>query len=360
MGLGSVNVSIQSPGKVQRLTYAPPEKIRTAGIVGLSLLGGLLATWILPHIIPWIPYDYLVYVRGARLVRDGLDPHELLPYWYPLPITLFTTVPLSFLPDQFAWAFAFVPLGLLHLRFGRDAVLWWLFFPLLINVAFAQAEGWLILPLLWVLEDTPIESGLGIVALMFKPAYGIFLVPYRLFGWVRSRRWKDLAFLAGLSGLMMVAAFIVDAAWPIHFLHSALLRGGNPELRMRNMTVWAFGSKGAIGILVLMLMLALVTWIVIPLFRKKETRSQVLLALSLFFFPGGLNPVSSMMVIPLISTRNEIILMVAISWLAAGLDTIIGGFGGSYLLIVIAALALVRRRTLEKSEDNNRLLLLRN
>lgn len=317
-----------------------------AAVVGLSFLGGLLATFLIPHFISWIPYDYSVYIQGARMARNGLDPHALLPYWYPLPITLFTTVPLSFLPDQFAWAFAFIPLGLLHLRFGRHAVLWWLFFPLLINVTFAQAEGWLILPLFWLLEDTPFKSSLGIVALMFKPAYGMFLIPYRMWQWVRGRQWKSLVWLTGLSGTMMGAAFAIDGAWPLHWLNGVLHRGDNPELRMRNMTVWAFGGHGEWGLVALAVLLAALVWLAVPLLRARETQGQALLALSLFLFPGGLNPVSSMMVIPLLETRNEILMMVAASWAAAGLDFFVGGFGGAYLIIVLVALYLLRRRYL--------------
>ena len=346
MGLGRLNISMPACEISVRLSRTRNQATGTASIVTLSLLGGLIVTWLIPHFITWIPYDYSVYIRGARMVREGLDPHALLPYWYPLPITLFTTVPLSFLPDQFAWAFAFVPLGLLHLRFGRNAVLRWLFFPLLINVTFSQAEGWLILPLFWVLEDTPFKSGLGIVALMFKPAYGIFLVPYRVWQWVRARQWKSLTWLAGVSGVMTGAAFLVDGAWPMHWLSSVLRRSDNPELRMRNMTVWAFGGRGELGLAALRVLLLALFWIVIPLLRARETRGQVLLALSLFFFPGGLNPVSSMMIIPLVQTRNEIVAMVAASWLAAGLDIVAGGFGGVYLIIVLVALYLRRRRYL--------------
>lgn len=341
-----MSISLAALERGMRLNFTRNQGMHAASIVSLSLLGGLTATWLIPHFISWIPYDYAVYIKGARMIREGLDPHSLLPYWYPLPITLFTTVPLSFLPDQFAWAFAFVPLGLLHLRFGRNAVLWWLFFPLLINVTFSQAEAWLILPLFWLLEDAPFNSSLGIVALMFKPAYGMFLIPYRLWQWVRARRWKSLAWLGGLGGVMMGAAFLVDRAWPLHWLNSVLRRGDNPELRMRNMTVWAFGGRGELGLVALGLMLAALVWTVIPLLRARETRGQVLLALSLLFFPGGLNPVSSMMVIPLVQTRNEILAMVAASWLAAGLDIVVGGFGGVYLIIVLVALYLRRQRYL--------------
>jgi hypothetical protein len=319
---------------------------KNIAIIGLSILGGLGATWIIPMFISWYPYDYSVYIEGARMVRAGADPYSKLPYWYPLPIVLFTTLPLSFLPDRFAWAFAFVPLGLLHIRFGRRAVLWWLFFPLLINLAFAQFEGWLILPLFWVLENAPGKASIGILALMFKPAYGLFLVPYRLFSWLRARQWKELIWLLGLGGIMFSAAFLIDVKWPLHWLSAVLRRGDNPELIMRNMTVWAFIDHGGLWFVPLVLLLAVLSFLAVPLLRAQDTRSDVLLALSLFFFPG-LNPVSSMMVMPLAKTTTEILVLVVVSWMVAGLDILLGGFGGVYLLIVLAALALRARRHLE-------------
>jgi hypothetical protein len=69
-----------------------------------------------------------------------------------------------------------------------------------------------------------------------------------------------------------------------------------------------------------------------------------MLAVSLFTFPNGLNPVSSMMVLPFVETRNEILALVATSWLVAGLEVLTGGFGGFYLANVFVALALRVRR----------------
>lgn len=302
---------------------------------------------VIPRIVTWIPYDYAIYVEGARMVRDGMNPHTTLPYWYPLPIVLFTTLPWSFLPDQFAWAFAFIPLGLLHLRFGRCTYLWWLFFPLLIGVAFAQAEAWLVWPLFWLLEDTPFKASVGTVALMFKPAYGMFIVPYRIWLWLKRRRWRELGLLCGLSGFMMTAAFLVDREWPLHWLSAALRRGENRELVQRNMTIWAFGNRGSLWLIPLALLLVAFVLLAIPLARSDEGRSAVLLALSLFVFPNGLNPVSSMMVMPLARSMKEILILVAASWIVAGLDAFVGGFGGVYLIIVLVGLALVTRRTVK-------------
>lgn len=320
----------------------------TFGIVLLSILGGLVATAIIPHFISWIPYDYAIYMQGARMVRAGQDPHAQLPYWYPLPIVLFTTLPWSFLPDQFAWAFAFIPLGLLHLYYGRRAILWWLFFPLLINVAYAQAEGWLVLPLLWLIKDIPIKASIGTLMLMFKPAYGMLLVPYRLWQWTREHRRADWMILFGAGAVMFGAAFLVDPMWHLHWLDAVLRRGENPELIQRNMTIWSFVARGGIWLIVLAMIVVMLIWISVPLVRAKETRGDVLLALSLFIFPNGLNPVSSMMVIPLVETTTEILILIATSWIVAALDVLVGGFGGVYLLIVMVALLLRRQRLLAR------------
>ncbi len=319
-------------------------------IIGLSVLGGIGAAWLLPAMISWQPYDYAIYMQGARMVRAGIDPHAQLPYWYPLPITLFTTVPWSFLPDQFAWAFAFIPAGLLHLHWGRRAILWWLFFPFLINLAYAQAEGWLILPLIWLLDDAPIKSSFGMWALLFKPAYGVLLIPYRLWSWWQARRWRDGRWLIGLTIIAFGAAFVVDPLWWWHWFNGVIHRSENPELRLRNMTVWAFPEHGTIGFVLLGLFLVAFIALGIPLWQSQKYRGQVLLMVSLCFFPGGLNPVSSMMGMFLAETTGEILTLVAVSWGVAGLDALVGGFGGVYLLIVLAAMAIrVRRKRLEEA-----------
>jgi hypothetical protein len=306
--------------------------------------GGLLATLVIPQFIKWIPYDYAVYMEGARMIRAGLNPYSKLPYWYPLPITLFTTVPWSYLPDQFAWAFAFIPAGLLHLRYGRRAILWWLFFPFLINLAYAQAEGWLVLPLIWLLEDVPQKASFAIVGLLFKPAYAVLLAPYRVIGWLQEQRLNDLRWVFGLVIAMFSAAFIVQPNWLVDWFDGVIHRGDNPELQLRNMTVWAFPERGYFGIAFLVLFLLAFAMLSLPLWRSKERRGDVLLAASLCFFPGGLNPVSSMMVMPMVNETYDIIALVVVSWIAAGLDILAGGFGGVYLLIILAALALRVRR----------------
>jgi len=312
-------------------------------LIGL-ILGSAAAALLMPRITAWIPYDYQVYVQGARLIRAGLDPHAALPYWYPLPITLFTTVPWSFLPDQFAWAFAFIPLGLLHLRYGKRAPLCWLFFPLLINVMYGQAEGWLLFPVFWILEDARGKASLGMLALMFKPAYAMLTMPYRVAQWIRDRRWRDLFTLLGLGGGMMGAAFLIDPAWHWHLIGGLARRGDNPELRARNMTIWAFVERGGMWFIPLGLCLIAGVLLGIAAWRAKETRAHLMLAVSLFTFPNGLNPVSSMMVLPFVETRNEILALVATSWLVAGLEVLTGGFGGFYLANVFVALALRVRR----------------
>ncbi len=75
-------------------------------------------------------------------------------------------------------------------------------------------------------------------------------------------------------------------------------------------------------------------------------RGDVLLALGLFVFPNGLNPVSTMMVIPLVQTRREIVTLVSVSWLVAAVDWLVSGFGDLYLVIVLAALALRARKAI--------------
>jgi hypothetical protein len=112
------------------------------------------------------------------------------------------------------------------------------------------------------------------------------------------------------------------------------------------MTIWSLLKRGGGWLPVSVALLAALAWVSVPLLRAREARGDVLLAASLFFFPNGLNPVSSMMVIPLVKTSSEILALVAVSWISAGLDVIVGGCGGVYLLIVLTALVLRRTRYL--------------
>jgi hypothetical protein len=214
----------------------------------------------------------------------------------------------------------------------------------LINVAYAQAEGWLVLPLFWILEDAPRKGIAGILALAFKPAYGLLLVPYRLYEWFLARRWKSFISLAGIGGLMLVTAFIIDPDWLRHWFDAILRRGDNLTLIGRNMTVWSFTTRGGPWYFPFGIMLLALILISVPMLRSRRTRAATLLGLSLMIFPGGLNPVSSMMVIPLAHSTGEILALVVTSWIVAGLEVLVGGFGGLYLLIVFVALWLYWRR----------------
>ena len=325
---------------------------KQAAIIGLSIVGGLFAVLIMPRLTEWIPYDYSVYVKGARLVREGQNPHALLSYWYPLPVVLFTTLPMSFLPNEFAWAFALIPLGLLHLHYGRQTVKWWLFYPLLINVAYGQAEGWILLLLVWLLEDkSPAKSSLAIWALMFKPAYGVFLIPYRLWGWLRARQYRSFAWLSGVMLFAMGAATLVEPTWLFQMISGVLRRHDHAVLLERNMTIWAFFQQGGWWLAVLPLFLLPLIYLSWRLFQFPAARAELMLAWSLFFFPDGLNPVSSMMIMPLVREKSHITILVVFSWLVMGLDNLVNGFGGVYLLIVLMALWLRLRSLLTNHSE---------
>lgn len=317
---------------------------RTLTIVVLAILGGIFATWLLPRHMPELPFDYSIYMQGARMIRAGQSPYVTLPFWYPLPIVLFTIVPWSFLPDTFFWAFVFIPLGLLHLHFGKRTPLVWLFYPLLINVAYGQAEGWLLLPMVWLLKDTPINSSFAMMAMLFKPTYAMLLAPYRVIEWLIARAWKNLAWLAGLTVLMFGAAFVVDPQWVAQWLGAIMRRGSSPGLIARNITMWAFIERGGLWYIPLALFLLALILLAIPALKKRETRGEVLVALSLFIFPNGLYPVSTMMVLPFVETRAEIIALVGASWLIAFTEIFTGDFGGYYQSLVLFALGLRQLR----------------
>jgi len=323
---------------------------RILAVVLASVVVGFGLAYLQPYLFPmlnnWTP-DYRVYIDGARLVRAGQDPHALLPYWYPLPIVLFTTLLWSYFPYQYAVAFALIPVGLLILRYGRWAPLWLMFVPLAINVLYAQAEGWLILPIFWILEGQAILGSVGITALMFKPAYGILLVPYRIWRWFKQRNRLAFVWLFGLVILTFGVAFFVESNWPIQWFNGVTRRHNDAGLITRNMTVWAFfhPDRPLWSLAILALILSALIYLVYSLWRYERARGGVLLSLTLFFFPGGLNPSNSMMIIPLIKNPGEIVALSAVSWVTIILDNSTkGGFGGYHLIIVLAAMFLLLRR----------------
>jgi hypothetical protein len=320
------------------------ERHRTWVIVALSILFGVLGAVVLTQWMPAVPFDYAIYMEGARMVRAGQDPYATLPFWYPLPIVLFTIVPWSCLPDLFWWAFALIPLGLLHLHFGKRTPLTWLFYPLLVNVAYAQAEGWLILPLVWLLRDVPIQSSLAMLAFLFKPAYVVLLAPYRLFEWVRARDERKLKWLVGLTVVTFGAAFVAQPAWLANWFAAIQRRGASPGLIERNITAMAFWQRGEAWWLPLGLLGA--AWLLLTFagWRYRETRGASLVAASLMTFPNGLYPVSVALVLPFVETTGEILVLVLVSWLIPTLEIFTGDFGGYYLSIVLVALALRVRR----------------
>jgi len=320
------------------------EQQRALTIVALSIVGGVLGALVLTQWMPDAPFDYVIYMQGARLVCAGQDPYATLPFWYPLPIVLFTIVPWSYLPDLFWLAFALIPLGLLHLHYGKRAPLTWLFYPLLINVAYAQAEGWLILPLVWLLRDVPVKSSLAMLVFLFKPAYVMLLAPYRLIEWLRGRNSREIRWLAGLSVAMFGAAFTVQPLWLANWFDAIQRRGTSPGLIERNITAMAFWQRGEIWWLPLGLLGAAWVLLTIAGWRHRETRGAALVAASLLTFPNGLYPVSVALVLPFVETTDEILVLVLASWIIPVLEIFTGDFGGYYLSIVLLALALCVRR----------------
>jgi len=52
--------------RVEMLTIVLLERQRTFAIVCASVVGGIGAAWFVPHLISWVPYDYLVLVGKIR------------------------------------------------------------------------------------------------------------------------------------------------------------------------------------------------------------------------------------------------------------------------------------------------------
>jgi hypothetical protein len=198
--------------------------------------------------------------------------------------------------------------------------------------------------MVWLLQDAPIKSSFAIMAMLFKPAYAMFLAPYRVLEWLLQRRWSNLAWLAGLTGVMFGAAFVVDPQWIAHWLEAIMRRGASEGLIVRNITLWVFIERGGLWLIPFALLACALILLAIPSVKDPRTRGEVLVAASLMVFPNGLYPVSTMMVLPFVETRAEIIALVIASWLIAGIEILTGDFGGYYLGLVLFALALRQLR----------------
>ncbi len=312
-------------------------------IVGFVVLTIELA-WLMPYTLErWQPYDYWQYVQMGEAMRRGDSPFGPGRF-YPLPTVLWIFVPLALLPDWFRIVWVIAPFVFLIVLFRRQAIPLFGFVPLWFVGGDGMLDGWLLLPLAWLLQNRTIWAGLGAALLLFKPQLAMLAVLYAFVHWLATRDWKNLGVFALALLVFYVPSFIVNPNWIAQMLAVLPERAGQTMMVLPAMTgsVWAWKEVGVFGWLIvgtLLLAILACSW---RAWRGVENRAAIFQLLNLL-----LNPIlfasNLVMTMPALRGQTQILISVVVSWLAVGLDRALGGFGGGYALIPLAALYFLAR-----------------
>lgn len=156
------------------------------------------------------------------------DEGGFLYFSYP-PFVAATYAPLSVLPYRWSFLLHTVLMGLALL--GAIKLLWpWLadrgwpvpavyagalaFYPLLRAVPGGQNTSLSLLLMAAAVrldrDDRPVLAGLALAALLFKPQFGVVLVPLMMV----ARRWRMIGgWVAGAAGLYVLSAILMGGSW---------------------------------------------------------------------------------------------------------------------------------------------------
>lgn len=288
-----------------------------------------------PVLAEWHPFDYEMYVTWGEALRAGRIDH-----YYPLPTTFWVFAPLSLLPDPFKFVFALAPFLFVLKMFGRKGLVLWLYLPLLTQAQFGQLDGWLLFPLLWLVQDRPFWAPLGAVLLCVKPILAPFAIACALMLWLWHRRRNMLAQFGAMMLVFLLPAFVLDPFWIPHFIQALPLRATHPYLQFRGVSVWTWWNYGGITQLLFPFLIAMIGGLTLYLVRRRENPIRLAELWNQFSFPY-LYQSNLTLTLPLLSTPRELAILTASSWIAAGLDVVAGGWGGAYALIPLAALTLL-------------------
>ncbi len=292
----------------------------------------------------WHPYDYGLYIEMGNAVRQGLDPIGPRHY-YPLPTALWVFAPLSLMPDWFRIVWALVPSIFILVLFRRQGVWLFLFTPIWFTVSDAMLDGWLLLPLKWVLDDRPGWAGVGAVILLVKPQLAILIVAFRVLQWLTTHNWKNfLTFVLALT-VFCLPAFVFDPMWIPHLVAVLPMRVGESMavLPLLTSTVWAWWWLGGSAVIVfagILIIASVLVW-------RAWSRERATAAASLQCFNQLLVPVlfasNLVTLLPILRGRTQILAVVIVSLLAYVLDRALNGFGGGYVLVPLAVLYFLNR-----------------
>lgn len=312
------------------------------------VFGGLLLAAVVGlgiELIAFAPYflerplnDYAIYARWGSAARSGIwnPPEQYNPY--PLPTTLWIFVPLSLLPDWFKVVWTIGPYLILLYLYGKPGLIWWVFYPMMVQGGVGQMDAWLLLPLAWVLDRRPWLAGIGAVLLLFKPQIAWLTVLAAFVLWLVQRDKKNLGAFVITLAVLYIPAFVLDPLWFARMLQPMSVRAREFLLPTRGATIWGWWWHGdwAVWLIPLWVLLAIVLAARVIKPKPLHTAQLVNLLITPVLYASNLS-----MLIPTIRRTRDIILLTCVSWFGVLLDNLFGGFGGVYILLPLTALWLL-------------------
>lgn len=304
------------------------------GVIALTL-EALLAV---PRVLEvWHPWDYGNYVEMGRLLRQGLNPYGTDRY-YPLPTILWIFVPLSMLPAWFRIVWILFPFVFILILFRSQGILLFLFPPFWFATTDAMFDGWLLIPLWWLLQNRRYLAGLGAALLLFKPHVVLFTVLYMFFHWTVTRDWENLSVFVLMVSALWLPSFVVDPVWPLKMLAVLQTRvAGISVLPLLTVSLWSWWAVGGWGVLVFLVALLLAGVFFWKAMQNGTRRVASIQIASLLLNPIMLGA-NMIMVLPTLSRWSHIVAVVAAALGAYALDRAMGNFGGGYALVALIAL----------------------
>ncbi len=295
--------------------------------------------------------DYAYFRESAQMLASGLSPYTRPRLFYPLYTVIWLFTPLL-AGDWTRAVWVLAPVLFLFLALGRKAVVLLLFYPLLVHLRYGQVDGWLILPLWFLLRNTETLAPMSAAAFLFKPQAAWALVAYRLIQWAKQRAWRNLSLALGLALLLTLPSFWMRPDWLREWLTSV---AAHPSEACQNATIWGWSCFGTqwLGLSILEGALA------ISLLWRARDRASSLQLFGMLVTPI-LYAYDYILVAVTLKTWRESLLLLAVSWLSVGIDVVAGGWGGAYSLIPLTALALragilsPREREIKNAENSLR------
>lgn len=275
--------------------------------------------------------DYNYFRESARMLWEGQSPYTRPKLFYPLYTVIWLFTPLL-AGDWVRLIWVLAPLAFIPLILGRKGVVLWLFYPVLVSLRFGQVDGWLLLPIYALLQDSARWAPVSAALILIKPQTAFLLVLYRVVQWFRAHAYKKLL-IAAIAALVLIApAFLLQPNWVPAWLASVR---AHPTEECQNATIWGWTCFGSLWVIVSLVYGALVGF----LFFKTRDRAAGIFLVGFLITPI-LYAYDFILLTPTFKTWRECVLMVVVSWFAVLLDVSLGGWGGAYSLIPLTALFL--------------------